>query len=64
VYVERDGQLINVSLWLVEQGWAVAFRSKSYTTVDTDKAKLLMEDAQAARRGVWATCPVRDVLPR
>ncbi len=29
VYVERDGQLINVSLWLVEQGWAVAFRSKN-----------------------------------
>ena len=54
--------MTNVSLWLVEQGWAVAF--KSYTTADTDEAKLLMKEAQAAHRGMWATCPVRDVLPR
>jgi endonuclease YncB( thermonuclease family) len=32
----HDGQLVNVSLWLVEQGWAVTF--ENHPTAETDDA--------------------------
>jgi endonuclease YncB( thermonuclease family) len=57
VYIERDGQLVDVSLWLAEQGWAVTL--SSYPTSETERSKALQAQAQAAHRGMSANCPVR-----
>lgn len=46
---------INVSLWLVEHGWARAYLE--YRTVQTDEAVQLETQAREQRRGMWAICP-------
>lgn len=45
---------INVSLWLVDQGQAVAYRE--YPTAETDEAIRLETQAREAGRGMWAMC--------
>jgi endonuclease YncB( thermonuclease family) len=61
IYVERGGQLVNVSMWLAEEGWARTLRS--YPTVETDHAEALVEQAQAAHRGLWASCTMIAAYP-
>jgi endonuclease YncB( thermonuclease family) len=61
IYVDHDGQLLNVSLWLPEQGWARTFTS--YTTVETDRAEALVAQAQAAHRGIWSNCTMSTAYP-
>lgn len=58
VYVAHAGQVVNVSLWMVDQGWAVTYLQ--YPTVDTPQAKALQAQAQRSRRGMWATCPTGE----
>jgi endonuclease YncB( thermonuclease family) len=41
-------QSLDLSRWLVEQGWAVAYRRYSMDYVQAEEA------AKAARRGIWA----------
>lgn len=54
VYVAVSGSTVNVSLWLVAQGWARVY--ESYRTVETVEARALQHQAQDAHRGMWASC--------
>lgn len=55
VYLLRAGSPpLNVSLWLVDQGWARAY--VEYRTSETDEALVLEAQARDARRGIWAMC--------
>lgn len=56
VYVATEGkQPTNVSLWLVEHGFAVVYRE--YRTVETDEAIRLETQAREQELGMWGTCP-------
>lgn len=54
VYVAVSGSTVNVSLWLVAEGWARVYAA--YPTSDGPEARMLQRQAQDAHRGMWASC--------
>lgn len=61
IYVNHDGQLLNVSLWLAEQGWARVFTS--YPTSESDAARELQAAAQQNGLGIWKSCTEDAAFP-
>jgi micrococcal nuclease len=55
-YVPVDGtEAVNVSLWLVQNGWARAYLE--YRTAETAEAARRETQARERGRGMWAICP-------
>lgn len=53
VLITRDSQVLNLNLWLVEQGWALPSFYNSMTNEEIRQLTELAERARAARAGVW-----------
>jgi micrococcal nuclease len=52
VFVEEDGEEINVSLRLLRDGWGVA-EPGNMNGIDADEAKRIEVDARKEMRGIW-----------